>query len=341
MVTRRNALRGIAAGAAMATLGRPAFGQAPRVFTANISANALGVHIPYMAALNEILPTFPGYGVPDVKRVNSLRIITQSILSGTVEVGASDPIGALRAVEAGADLKIVGYAFMNTSLVFVVNADKIKTLKDLERQDVTIAVNSKGDFTHVLIVGPLLKQNIDQSKMTVVEIGGSGARTKALLAGKVDGIPAHIDQARQLARQGNYKILIEPAKEYDAFIGEVWMVGGEWLKKPQNEKLIVDLNKATIMAFRRTHQDFPWFAQMCRKYSTSKEMIAAPEDELRAIWEALAKDVNSWPPGQAMTTKVFETLLPVYKAAGAIAGTVDLSKAIEPRYAQQALASLG
>lgn len=341
MITRRSALKGLAASAVLSPFAASVLAQSPRVFSANISANALAVHVPYMAALNEILPTFPGYGVPDVKRVNSLRIITQSILSGTVEVGAADPIGALRAVEAGADLKIVGYAFMNTSLVFVVNADKVKSLKDLERPDVTIAVNSKGDFTHVLIVGPLLRQSIDQSKMTVVEIGGSGARMKALLAGKVDGIPAHIDQARQLTKQGNYKILVEPAKEYDAFIGEVWLVGGEWLKKAENQKLVVDLNEATIMAFRRTHSDFGWFVEMARKYSTSKEVQTAPEAELRAIWEALAKDVNSWPPGSVLTTKVFEALLPVYKSAGAVSGTVDLAKAIEPRYAQQALASLG
>jgi len=340
MINRRHALKGMAAGVVLASFGTSAFAQSPRVFTVNIPANALAVHIPYMAALYEIMPKMPGYGVPDVKRVNSLRIITQSILSGTVEVGAGDPIGVLRAVEAGADLKIVGYAFMNTDLVFVVNADKVKTLKDLERPDVTIAVNSKGDFTHVLIVGPLLKHNIDQSKMTVVEIGGSGVRMKALLAGKIDGIPAHPDQASELAKQGNYKILIDPAKEYDAFVGEVWIVGGEWLKKPENQKLIVDLNKATIMAFRRTHADFPWFAAMCRKYSTSKELQAAPDSELRVVWEELIKN-NSWPTDTALTNKVFEALLPAYKAAGAIMGTVDLAKVIESRYAQQALASLG
>jgi NitT/TauT family transport system substrate-binding protein len=340
MIARRTLLHGLGACGAIGLAGGPALAQAGRKLQVNIPANSLGVHIPYMAALNEILPAMPGYAVPEVKRVNSLRIITQSILSGTVEIGSGDPIGALRAVEAGADIKIVGYAFSNTSLVFVVNGDKIKSLQDLTKPDVTVAVNSKGDFTHILLVGPLIKQNIDQGKINIVEIGGSGARMRALLGGKVDGIPAHIDQARAIARQGNYKILVEPAKEYEAFVGEVWLAGGEWLRKPENQKAVLDLNKATITAFKRTHADFKWFAAMYRKYGTAKEMTQAPEEEIRIVWEALAKDVRSWPVDHVISVKLFESLLPVYKAAGAIQGTVDLEKAIEPRFAQEALKSV-
>ena len=229
MFTRRNLLKGITLGAGAGLLASQPFGfqglasalAEGRKLKINIPGNALGVHIPYMAAMNEILPSM-GYGVPEWERVKKLQTITQSILAGSVEIGAGDAISTLRAVEAGADLKIIGNAFMHTSLVFVVNGDKIQKPEDLYKDDVTLAVNSKGDFTHVMVVGPMSKRGIDMEKVNVIKMGGSGTRMRALLAGKVDGVPLHFDQAADVAKQGNFRVMIEPAKEYDAFLGEVF-----------------------------------------------------------------------------------------------------------------------
>lgn len=313
---------------------------ADRVLTINIPGNSLGVHIPYMAALNEILPNMKGYGTPEWTRVKRLQTITQSILAGSVEVGAGDAISTLRAVEAGADLKIIGNAFMHTSLVFTVNGDKVKTLKDVEKSDVTLAVNSKGDFTHVMLVGPLQKRGIDMKKVNVITMGGSGARMRALLAGKVDGVPLHFDQASDVAKKGNFKVLIEPAKEYEAFLGEVWIVSGKWLAKPENQRAAVDLLKATVMAFRKADSDPKWYAAMYRKYGTKKNMKKASDVEIEVVRQALGKDIGCWPENMKHSLNVYKELLPVYKSAGAVKGTVDVSKVVETKYLEQALKEL-
>ncbi len=313
---------------------------ADRVLTINIPGNSLGVHIPYMAALNEILPSMKGYGTPEWTRVKRLQTITQSILTGSVEVGAGDAISTLRAVEAGADLKIIGNAFMHTSLVFTVNGDKVKTLKDVEKSDVTLAVNSKGDFTHVMLVGPLQKRGIDMNKVNVITMGGSGARMRALLAGKVDGVPLHFDQASDVAKKGNFKVLIEPAKEYDAFLGEVWIVSGKWLAKPENQRVAVDLLKATVIAFRKADSDPKWYAAMYRKYGTKKNMKKASDAEIEVVRQALGKDIGCWPENMKHSLSVYKELLPIYKSAGAVKGTVDVSKVVETKYIEQALQEL-
>ncbi|MBW1697009.1 MAG: ABC transporter substrate-binding protein [Deltaproteobacteria bacterium] len=313
---------------------------ADRILTINIPGNSLGVHIPYMAALNEILPSMQGYGVPKWTRVKRLQTITQSILTGSVEIGAGDAISTLRAVEAGADLRIIGNAFMHTSLVFVVNADKIKNFRDIERPDVTLAVNSKGDFTHVMLVGPLQKRGIDMKKVNVITMGGSSARMRALLAGKVDGVPLHFDQASDVAKRGNYKVMIEPAKEYDAFLGEVWIVSGKWLKKPENKRAAVDLLKATILAFRKANSDPKWYAQMYRKYGTKKSMKTASDEEIEVVRLALGKDIGCWPDNMKHSLSVYKELLPVYKSAGAVRGTVNVEKVVETRFVEQALKEL-
>ena len=324
----------------LAMIGMGSATAAERILTVNMPGNALGVHIPYMAALNEILPAMDGYGTPEWTRVKRLQIITQSILTGSVEIGAGDAISTLRAVEAGADLRIIGNAFMHTSLVFVVNADKVKDFKDLEKPDVTLAVNSKGDFTHVMLVGPLQKRGIDMKKVNVVTMGGSGARMRALLAGKVDGVPIHFDQASEVAKQGNFKVMIEPAKEYDAFLGEVWIVSGKWLEKPENQRAAVDLLKSTITAFRKANSDPKWYAQMYRKYGTNKKMKTASDEEIEVVRQALGKEIGCWPDNMQHSLSVYKNLLPVYKSAGAVKGTVDVSKVAESRYVDQALKEL-
>ena len=222
-----------------------AFAQAKRTLEVPLPAFTLAIHIPFVAAMREILPTVGAYEPANLVRFDSLRVITQTVVSGSHDVADGDAITTLRATEAGADLKIIGLAFNSTSLVFVVNGKKIKSLTDLQRPDTVVAVNSMGDFTHVMLIGPLLKRNVDLSKVTVVEIGGSGARVRALLSGRVDAVPIHFDQAVALSQQGDYPIMIEPWKEYQAWFGEVLFATGAWLKKPENERAAIDLLKAT------------------------------------------------------------------------------------------------
>src|SRR3546814_19074393 len=91
-------------------------------------------------------------------------------------------------------LRVIGLVYGKASLVFVVNSDGVKDWADLERDDVIVAVNSKGDWIHAMLNGPLTKRNVDPDKLTIVEIGGSSSRMQALLANRVQAVPVHIDQ---------------------------------------------------------------------------------------------------------------------------------------------------
>ncbi len=346
-ISRRDVLKSMAGGAAVGILGGrltgsvPAWAQSGRVLDIGIVGFTLGIHIPSVAAMKEVLPTFPGYAAAKTTRFASQRVITQTIVSGQGDIGAGDPIITMRAAEAGADVKIFGLVFNNTDLVFVANGNKIKQLQDLEKPGTVVAVNSKGDFTHVLLVGPLLKRGIDLTKVTVVEIGGSGARTRALLAGRVDAVPVHFDQALELAKEGNYPVLLDPAKEYKAWFGEVYFATAEWLGKPENKRAAVDLLKANLIAFRRADKDFAWFADEYRKYSTDKDAAKAPDAAIRPVWDLLRQQVKAWPTNMdTFTVENFKDLIPVYKAAEAIQGTVNVNEVVDRTYLDQALKEL-
>ena len=348
-LSRRKVIKGLTVAAGAGVLGRSmlpvgdvAWAQGGRALDIPIVGFALGSHVPSLVAMKDILPTFPGYAPAKTTRFASQRVITQTIISGSGDIGGGDPIITIRAAEAGADVKIIGLVFNNTSLVFVVNGNKIKQLQDLQKPGTVVAVNSKGDFTHVLLIGPLLKRGVDLGKVTVVEIGGSGARTKALLAGRVDAVPVHFDQALDLAKQGNYPVLLEPSTEYPAWFGEVYFAMADWLKRPENRRAAVDLLKAHLLAFRRASKDFAWYADQYRKYSTNPDAAKESNEALRPVWDTLVQKINSWPGAmEPFTVENFKGLLPVYKAADAIQGTANIEKVIDRSYLDQAVKELG
>ena len=350
MVTRREMLQSLAVGAGVGAagvgaleevFGRAAWAQAGRVLDIPIVGFTLGIHVPSIAAMKDILPTLQGYAPAKTTRFASQRVITQTIVSGSGDIGAGDPIITMRAAEAGADLRIIGLVFNSTSLVFVVNGNKVKQLQDLQKPETVVAVNSKGDFTHVLLVGPLLKRGVDLSKVTVVEIGGSGARTKALLSGRVDAVPVHFDQAFDIAKQGNYPVLLDPAKEYKAWFGEVYFATSAWLQKPENKRAAVDLLKANLMAFRKASGDYTWFAAQYRKHSTVDKAAQQGDDAIKPVWEVLVKQVNAFPAAMdTFTVQNFKDLVPVYKAAEALEGKADVEKIVDRTYLDQALKEL-
>ena len=229
----------------------------------------------------------PGYAEPKTARLSEIRIVTQTMIGGSADIGESDPPTVLSAAEAGAQFKIVGKPYDSTSLVFVVNGDRVKTLADLAKPETRVAIGARGDITHVILAAPLLKRGIGIEKMTLLELPGSGTRLSALLSGRIDVGSLHFDQAESIMDKGNFKILIEPWKELAGWTNEVWVVRTEWLRKPENERALTDFLKANIIAFRRANTDFDWYLESFRKYVTLKDADKMTAATLRPIWEKL------------------------------------------------------
>jgi NitT/TauT family transport system substrate-binding protein len=340
-LTRRSLLAasaGLALGGARMPL---ALAQAGRSLKVNVAGFSLGIHIPAISALREGIAAVPGYAPCEVIRIDKLPMITQSVLGGSSEIADGDVVTTLKAAEAGADIKIIGLAFNSTSLIFVANGKRVKKLEDLQEPGRVVAVNSIGDFTHVMLIGPLLKRGVDLSKITITEIGGSGNRMRALIAGKVDAVPIHVDQAASVQKEGDFPILLRPWAEYKAWFGEVFFTTGAWLQKPENRKAAVDLMRATLVAFRKADTDFAWYAGQYRKHATVKDAAKEGDDTIRSAWSTLKDEVKAWPPSMdTLTPENFQELMPVYKAAGALNGSLDMRKVVDRSILEEALKGL-
>src|SRR4029079_2920903 len=102
------------------------------------------------------------------------------------------------------------------------------------------------------------------------------------------------DQAAAVVKQGNFKVLLEPAKEYRVWTHECWAAAGPWLAKPENRRAATDLTQATIIAHSRATSDFAWYAERYRKYSTDPKAAAMTDEQIRPIWQELAFGSKVW-----------------------------------------------
>lgn len=342
-LTRRNTLKlmaGAGAGALLPGMFTPAFSQQDRALNAQILGFTLGIHIPAIIALNEGMEAL-GYAKSDMTRIESMQVLTQSIVAGSAEVGEADVVSALRAAEAGADVRLTGLVYNNTSQVFVVNADKIKSYEDFKNSENAIALNSLGDFIYVMLSGALALNNVSINDATIVEIGGSGSRMRALLGGRVAAVPVHFDQAEQVLKEGNFKIMIEPTQLFNPWLSEGWLVNGKWLEKEENQRIIIDLQKATIASFRRANEDLAYFADGYRRYATVAGAPEATDESLEWAWKHLSTVIKAWPNDGGFKREYFQQLLPTYIGANALRTELDLSKVIDTSFTEKALAELG
>lgn len=338
-MNRRDVLKSGLGGLSMLMAsGAGSLAQTGRVLKVNALAATAAINVPLQAGLRAGLGQIAGFANAEVRPTAKIPQIVQEVIAGTADLGDADVASTLAAAEAGADLKIIGLSYSNTSQAIVANAEKTKSLEEIATRGGTIAVSGIGDFMHVMLIGVLIKQKIDPKKINFIEMGSSGDRVRALLAGRVDAVPMHVEQAAQLQARGNYQTLVRPWQEYDNWLSAVIVATDAWLKKDENKAAAVAVLKAALTSFRRAGQDYGWYKSQLAEYASSKELKAAGDDFLQPVWKTLTQEIKAFPPSmEPLNVDQFAKVIPVYKEAGALKGTLDLGKVIDRTYLEQAI----
>jgi NitT/TauT family transport system substrate-binding protein len=332
--SRRVLLRNLAGVAAGGVLGlgacRRGDESGARRIGVHTVGSTLGIHTPAIAAWSELLGEVPGYGPATITRLDRLPVVTQSIISGAGDIGDGDILTTLRAIRAGADLKIIGLSYHSTGLVIVANKGRVPTAADLAAEGTVVAINSRGDFTHVLLLKPLQDAGVDPARLNILEIGGSGDRMRALLAGRVHAVPVHLDQAAELLAQGDFHVIIEPWQVFPTFPCAVLLCRGAWLADPANRPAAVALVAATMRGFRRANADLDWFTDRYRTYATRPDREKLDAETLRPLWETLRDRVRAWPERmELLSPETIQALVPFFRQADALPDEVDIERALD------------
>ncbi len=299
-------------------------------------ASAAAVNVVLEAALASFAAKFPGK--TEILRTGKIAQITQDIIAGSAGIGNADMASTLTAVEAGADLRIIGMPYSGSSQVVVANASKVKALEDIARKGGAIAVNSFGDTNYIMLVNALANRGFDAKSINFIEIANSGDRTRALLGGRVDAVPMHVEQAAQLTAKGDFKVLIRPSDDFGNWFTASLITTSSWLKSDDNRKAVVVLLKEVLSAFRKTNSDYDWFKTQIKTFASSKDLKESDDTFLRPVWVALTQDLKVFPDSmQTLNVDEFSKMISLYRKAGALKKAIDVNALIDRSYLDAAL----
>jgi ABC-type nitrate/sulfonate/bicarbonate transport system substrate-binding protein len=139
---------------------------------------------------------------PTIVNVADTSKIIGSLIGGDTDVCMLSGFAqAFPAIEKGARLKVLAGANALAPNSLFSSRPEIKSLKDLEGK--TVGTGAIGAALHQITVALLLKNKVDVSKVTFVNIGTTVDIFKALIAGTVDAGCVNVDVYDQMSK---YKI---------------------------------------------------------------------------------------------------------------------------------------
>ena len=155
--------------------------------------------------------------------------------------------------------------------------------------------------------------------MSIVEIGGSGARMQALLSGRVAAVPVHFDQADDLAKRGNYKVLLQPWKEYTHLDQRGVGSQGKLAEGERERACRHRSSEGQMTAFRKSDDSLDWYTDQYQKHVTLKGAKDATDAAVQPVWQTLTQEIKAFPRVRRnKPRRPGNDLLPVYVKAGAI-----------------------
>ena len=119
----------------------------------------------------------------ELSHFESGSINMKALLARAVDVSDVETALILGAVGNGADLRVIGTHGLGLHFALYTKKD-IKDLTGLAGR--TFAISGIGGLPHVVALALLERQKVDANKVQFVTVGGTGARLKALAAGKID-----------------------------------------------------------------------------------------------------------------------------------------------------------
>ena len=107
----------------------------------------------------------------------------RALLARAVDVSDVETALILGAVGNGADLRVIGTHCQGLHFALYAKKD-IKSLKDLSGR--SFGISGIGGLPHVVILALLDRQGLSPEPVKLLTVGGTGARLKSLIAGKID-----------------------------------------------------------------------------------------------------------------------------------------------------------
>jgi NitT/TauT family transport system substrate-binding protein len=256
--------------------------------------------------------------------VTSGVITTQTIVSGSASAATTTATDALRAIAAGAPMKIIMVNIDQFQHLFVARPG-IAGPKDMKGKKV--AVSRYGAFSDIQTRFVIRQWGMDPDKdVQILQIGNSAARSAALASGGVDGAivtPAFVP----FARNAGLQVIFDLSTIKTKFASQI-MVAHESLVKERPEVL-----KQVVLGFLDGIRSWKARPELVKPYLRKHYKVS--EADIENIYVDTNKFLRSEPVPDLEGLQNAWDSIPEMRGRSA-----DLKRFAEPRFVTEALAEL-
>ena len=285
---------------------------AQRAAPATVTAAVIGVSVsiwPAIVAREKGFFEEEGIRLDVITAGSSARSLQQTA-AGVVQVGSSSMVDTVRAIEAGADVKV----FTNSLAVgthSLVAAKNIKSVQELKGK--RVMTGGQGDVTNLWWQAAARHHGLDPNKDVQLLFSGSTSnRLSALFAGGIDATVLSTPQSFKAIEDG-WTDLGPVAPYLGEFPMMIWHANNDWAKA--NQKLLIAFTRAHNKAVRYTIDPAHKVevAEMLARASNS-----AVDDALKT-WD-LCIQINAFVPDGSVSPNAVQRVLSVLQEAGDLKG---------------------
>jgi ABC-type nitrate/sulfonate/bicarbonate transport system substrate-binding protein len=269
---------------------------------------------------------------------DSSTTVTQSGLSGQIDVIGQSTMAQLLLIDKGLPFKIFGAYCISDDFVIAARGD-ITTVEQLMDPKTVVATDSPGGAGQAVFDAMLKAKGADflvtdLPKTIILE--SSGERTSALASGDCDATVLHLPQANQVKKEkGDVNIVATLyGGEKTNFMKESFSARTDWLDK--NVETAAALLASVIQNSRDLLKDFAAYDAAVQEFMDEPP----PKNELEELFKIMNENVIA-PTDGGVTDERIQFMIDLAKEEGLIKKDLTPDQVLDRRPLQRAMELVG
>ena len=268
-----------------------------------------------------------GADVEDVTVTTTAGV--QALAAGQVDVAAQGADELILGAAEGLDVVAIASQRSRMDYILVTSSD-ITSIEDLRGK--TIGISGPNGFDALLTRMTLIENGMSTDDVNFVQIGGSGDRAAALLAGRIDAATIFISHWFEIDSQSDdFNDLLYMSELVPDFTKDVMITTQDYLE--ENEQVGVALACANLEANEWFHEDKEQWIEY-----TMDKVEAIDREVLSDLYDTLVEiDMYPQDPEEILTVEGLQSLADAMLENEDISQSVDAASLINLSYLQQAM----
>jgi len=263
----------------------------------------------------------------EYQHFESGSINMRALLARAVDVSDVETALILGAVGNGADLRVIGTHAQGLHFALYAKKD-VKSLKEIAGR--SFGISGIGGLPHVVILALLDRQGIDPAQVKMLTVGGTGARLKSLIAGKIDATLGEFSPT--VEADPNLHRLMIISQELPLYMAQGLAVWADTL--PAKGDALARWQRGLVKATRWAYDSKAEFLAAAGKH------LPTSAADLGAIYDFYIK-ARVWSVNGEIDPKRLAYMQELGLKTKTQSKPVDLGKLAMPEFTEKAIASLG